>query len=179
MMGGLKVHNKKNEFLEWMESIAIALLVAFLLRFFVFDVVLVEGKSMNPTLDSGDRIIVTKLNYRFGKPQYSDIVVFKNPDDPKVRYIKRVIGVEGDSVEIKEGKVYVNDQILTEPYLLEPAAGDYPKTVVPEGTIFALGDNRNYSRDSRNSHVGFIPIRNIIGKAKLRIWPVRLITIFD
>lgn len=68
------MHNKKNEFLEWMESIAIALLVAFLLRFFVFDVVLVEGKSMNPTLDSGDRIIVTKLNYRFGKPQYSDIV---------------------------------------------------------------------------------------------------------
>jgi signal peptidase I len=178
-MGGLKVNKRRSELYEWLESIVIALLIAFLFRFFVFDVVLVEGQSMNPTLKSGDRIIVTKLSYKFKKPEYKDIVVFKNPDDPKVRYIKRVIGVEGDSVEIRDGKVYVNDKELVEPYISEPIMGEYPKTVVPEGTIFALGDNRNFSRDSRDSHVGFVPIDNIIGKAKLRIWPVRLITIFD
>ncbi|NLX70912.1 MAG: signal peptidase I [Clostridiales bacterium] len=178
-MGGLTVKKKKSEIIEWLESIAIALLIAFLFRFFVFDVVLVEGESMSPTLSSGDRIIVSKLSYKFDKPKYKDIVVFKNPDNPKVRYIKRVVGAEGDSVEIKNGEVYVNDQKLTESYILEPTMGDYPKTIVPEGTVFALGDNRNFSRDSRNSHVGFIPMENIIGKAKIRIWPLRLITTFD
>ena len=111
------MNKRRSELYEWLESIVIALLIAFLFRFFVFDVVLVEGQSMNPTLKSGDRIIVTKLSYKFKKPEYKDIVVFKNPDDPKVRYIKRVIGVEGDSVEIRDGKVYVNDKELVEPYI--------------------------------------------------------------
>jgi len=167
---------KKSEWMEWLESIVTALLLAFLLRLFVFDVVLVEGSSMHPTLESGDRLIVTKLSYKFKQPQRGDIVVFKNPDNPRVNYIKRVIGVEGDTVEI--GNVYVNGKALIEPYIAEPTMGDYPRTVVPEGTIFVMGDNRNFSRDSRNSHVGFIPMQNIIGKAKIRIWPVWAVTIF-
>lgn len=169
---------KKSEWVEWLESIVTALLLAFLLRMFVFDVVLVEGSSMHPTLESGDRLIVTKLSYKFKQPQRGDIVVFKNPDNPRVNYIKRVIGVEGDTVEIRDGKVYVNGQALVEPYIAEPTMGEYPRTVVPEGTIFVMGDNRNFSRDSRNSHVGFIPMQNIIGKAKIRIWPVWAVTIF-
>lgn len=170
---------KNNEWVEWLQSIVTALLLAFLLRLFVFDVVLVEGSSMHPTLESGDRLIVLKLGYRFKHPEHGDIVVFKNPDDPHVNYIKRVIGVEGDTVEIKDGKVYVNGTALVEPYIAETTLGEYPRTVVPEGTIFVMGDNRNFSRDSRNSHVGFIPLENVIGKAKIRIWPVWDITVFE
>jgi len=162
---------------EWLQSIVIALLLAFLLRMFVFDVVMVEGSSMHPTLESGDRLIVFKLGYRFRLPEHGDIVVFRNPDNPRVNYIKRVIGVEGDRVEIKDGKVYVNGKALVEPYIAEPTLGEYPETVVPEGTIFVMGDNRNFSRDSRNSQVGFIPLENVVGKAKIRIWPLWSVTI--
>jgi signal peptidase I len=172
------VSNNKNEIMEWVQSIVIALVLAFLFRVFIFDVVLVEGASMHPTLESGDRLIVTKLSYRFKEPKQGDIVVFKNPDNPKVNYIKRVIGAEGDSIQIYNGKVYVNDKELAEPYIFEPTMGEYPKTTVPQGTVFVMGDNRNFSRDSRNSHVGFVPKENIIGKAKIRIWPAWAITIF-
>ncbi|MFO7295022.1 MAG: signal peptidase I [Caldicoprobacter sp.] len=168
---------KNNEWVEWLQSIVIALLLAFLLRMFVFDVVMVEGSSMHPTLESGDRLIVLKLGYRFRHPEHGDIVVFRNPDNPRVNYIKRVIGVEGDRVEIKDGKVYVNGKALVEPYIAEPTLGEYPETVVPEGTIFVMGDNRNFSRDSRNSQVGFIPLENVVGKAKIRIWPLWSVTI--
>lgn len=168
---------KNNEWVEWLQSIVIALLLAFLLRMFVFDVVMVEGSSMHPTLESGDRLIVLKLGYRFRLPEHGDIVVFRNPDNPRVNYIKRVIGVEGDRVEIKDGKVYVNGKALVEPYIAEPTLGEYPETVVPEGTIFVMGDNRNFSRDSRNSQVGFIPLENVVGKAKIRIWPLWSVTI--
>lgn len=168
---------KNNEWVEWLQSIVIALLLAFLLRMFVFDVVMVEGSSMHPTLESGDRLIVFKLGYRFRLPEHGDIVVFRNPDNPRVNYIKRVIGVEGDRVEIKDGKVYVNGKALVEPYIAEPTLGEYPETVVPEGTIFVMGDNRNFSRDSRNSQVGFIPLENVVGKAKIRIWPLWSVTI--
>jgi signal peptidase I len=174
----MKMENKGNEVIEWMQAIIIALIIALVFRFFIFEVILVEGSSMYPTLETGNRLIVSKLTYRFTQPKYGDIIVFKNPDNPKYNYIKRIIGVEGDRVAIKDGKVYINDKVLEEPYILDNTIGEYSEKTVPKGTFFVMGDNRNYSRDSRNSHVGFIPTENILGKAKIRIWPIWSITIF-
>ena len=105
-------------------------------------------------------------------------MVFKNPDNMKENYVKRVIGIPGDTIEIIDEKLYVNDKLVEEPYISEPTIGDFPKVTVPPDTIFVMGDNRNHSQDSRNPLVGFVPIDNVIGKAQLRIWPLEDLTYF-
>jgi signal peptidase I len=137
--------------------------------------------SMEPTLQNYDRVIVDKLSYRFQTPQRFDIVVFEineavikgcslSAEKQKSSLIKRVIGLPGDRVEIKEGVTYVNGQPLSEPYLVKAPEYDLPLRVVPADSYFALGDNRNNSCDS---HIwGFVPKENIIGKATLRYWPL-------
>jgi len=112
---------------------------------------------MRPTLQSGERLVVNKFIYRTRNPEKGEIVVFKYPSDPSRDFIKRVIAVPGDSIEIKNHDVYVNDVLLSEPYILEPTLSEYPKAVVPEGTVFVMGDNRNNSEDSRFADVGFVP----------------------
>lgn len=137
--------------------------------------------SMEPTLQNYDRIIVDKLSYRFQTPQRFDIVVFEpneavikgcglSAEKQKSSLIKRVIGLPGDLVEIKEGVTYINDQPLSEPYLVKSPEYDLPLTTVPANSYFALGDNRNNSCDG---HIwGFVPKENIIGKATMRFWPL-------
>lgn len=128
----------------------------------------VDGASMEPSLQSGEFVIVNKLAYTFGDPAIGDVIVFHFPRDPDQEYIKRVIGLPGDRVEVREGIVYVNDQILNEDYI---AASPVYETVwdVPSDSLFVLGDNRNNSSDSHNW--GPVPMDNVIGKATFIYWP--------
>ena len=128
----------------------------------------VDGASMEPTLVSGEYVIVSKLSYRFGTPQRGDIIVFHFPRDPKEEYIKRVIGLPGDEVEVRHGSVYVNGQLLDETYL--KVTTNYNGTwMVPEGQLFVLGDNRNNSSDSHDW--GTVPMDYVVGKAIVVYWP--------
>ena len=126
---------------------------------------------MIPTLNNGEFILVSKLNYRLGNVERGDIIVFHFPMDPKQELIKRVIGLPGDVISIKNGTVSVNGQILSEPYIAaDPAySGDW---AVPEGQLFVLGDNRNDSSDSHSW--GYLPLDKVVGKAIVIYWPPRL-----
>ena len=128
----------------------------------------VDGSSMEPTLHSGAYVLVNKLSYRLGQPTYGDIIVFYYPRDPGQEYIKRVIGLPGDQVEVVDGEVYVNDRLLDEPYI--SAAPIYPGSwTVPDDALFVFGDNRNNSSDSHTW--GPLPISYVVGKAVLVYWP--------
>ena len=160
------------EMKEWIQAIVTAVVLALLIRTFLFEIILVDGSSMLPTLHDADRIFVNKIGYIIGGPHHGDVVIFKTPEDPHTNYVKRIIGLPGDRVRIQGGVVYVNNKALTEPYILEPPYDDYEEVTVPKGTFFALGDNRNGSKDSRDLHVGFVPVGNLLGKAVLRLWPL-------
>lgn len=128
----------------------------------------VDGFSMEPTLHSGQFVIVNKMAYRIGEPQRGDVIVFRYPYDPQQEYIKRVIGLPGDHIVVEDGVVYINGQVLEEPYIA--AAPIYQNNVtVPEDSLFVLGDNRNNSSDSHNW--GTVPMEYVIGKAFLVYWP--------
>lgn len=128
----------------------------------------VDGASMEPTLQSGEFVIVNKLSYLFGEPTTGDVIVFHFPRDPDQEYIKRIIGLPGDRVEINNGEVYVNDQLLDEDYIA--ASPVYEDTwEVPGDSLFVLGDNRNNSSDSHNW--GTVPMEYVIGKATFVYWP--------
>ena len=169
---------KNNRFLielyEWVQSIAVALVVALIINQFFFAIVRVDGASMQPTLLDSERLIITKLFY---KPEPNDIVIVKS-DVLKKHIVKRVIATEGQEIYIdaKTGDVYVDNVLLDEPFIKEKinplrvgTKYDYP-FVVPEDTVFVMGDNRNNSQDSRS--IGVIPLNEIVGKASLRILPL-------
>ncbi|MCX7971326.1 MAG: signal peptidase I [Negativicutes bacterium] len=160
------------ELKEWAVSIAVAVVLALLIRQFIVELYVVDGPSMRPTLHNADRLVVNKFLYRFRAPQHGDIIVFKFPGDQRRDFIKRVIGVPGDTVEIHDGKVFVNGNQLTEPYILEKTRGSFPLSTVPDKTVFVLGDNRNNSEDSRFRDVGFVPFDLIKGKAMVVFWPL-------
>ncbi len=160
------------EIKDWVLSIAVAVVLAFLIRTFIVELYLVEGPSMRPTLQSAERLVVNKFIYRFRPPERGEILVFRYPRDPSRDFIKRVIAIPGDTIEIKEGRVFVNSVLLNEDYILSRTRGSYPLATVPEGTIFVMGDNRNNSEDSRFADVGFVPYDLIKGKAILVFWPV-------
>ena len=128
----------------------------------------VDGSSMEPSLHSGEFVIVNRLAYKFDTPSRGDVVVFDFPRDPEQEYIKRIIGLPGDHIQVLDSKVYVNDTALNEPYIA--AAPRYQGNWdVPDGNIFVFGDNRNNSSDSHNW--GAVPIENVIGKAFFIYWP--------
>ncbi len=156
---------------DWIISIVVAVVLAFIIRQFVVELYIVDGPSMRPTLQSQERLVVNKFIYQFREPQKGEILVFQYPRDPKRDFIKRVIATAGDTVEIKDGRVFVNDQLLNEDYILEKTKSEYPKSTVPKGTIFVMGDNRNNSEDSRFADVGFVPLNLVKGKAMLVFWP--------
>ena len=200
-----KSFSLKKEVLEWIYTILIALVIAFLIKGFLFDVVRVDGKSMYPTLEHNDRLIITKLFY---KPQQKDIVIldstykareiyydaledsgkdfnfitkfidttFNLPQNLKKRYyVKRVIAKEGQTVDIRDGKVYVDDLLLEEEYyngdtVAFDSSVEFPLTV-NDDCVFVLGDNRPHSKDSRSKDLGQVPEDAILGKAQIRIWP--------
>jgi signal peptidase I len=128
----------------------------------------VDGASMEPTLQSGEFVIVNKLAYFFGEPDVGDIIVFHFPRDPDQEYIKRVIGLPGDKIEVKDGEVFVNGILLEEEYIAAPPV--YTASLdVPADSLFVLGDNRNNSSDSHNW--GSVPLDFVIGKATFIYWP--------
>jgi len=155
---------------EWVVSIGVAVVLALLIRTFVVEPYLVDGPSMQPTLESGQRLAVNKFVYRFGDPQRGDVIIFKFPKDQTRDFVKRVIALPGDTIEIKDGKVLVNDVVLEEDYIKDKCKGVYRKAVVPAGRVFVMGDNRGNSMDSRFAPVGFVPYTLIKGKAELVFW---------
>ncbi|WP_334110373.1 signal peptidase I [Thermodesulfitimonas autotrophica] len=170
--GGLALKPKgESGFLgDILESLIIAIVLAVVIRAFIFQPFYIPSGSMMPTLYRGDRIIVSKLSYRFHPPQRGDIVVFHYPRNPKKTYIKRLIGLGGETVALADGKLFINGQEVPEPYL-PPGTyfADFGPVKVPEGCYFMLGDNRMNSEDSRVW--GFLNRRLIIGKAVLVYWP--------
>ena len=124
---------------------------------------------MEPNLQEGERLLVNKVVYHFHEPERGDVIVFHPPNNPQVEYIKRIIALPGDTVEVENGVVYVNGLLSDEPYIKEPPRYTLDKREIPENEYFVLGDNRNNSSDS---HTGWtMPRQNIIGKAWLSIWP--------
>lgn len=196
---------------EWVYTIIIAIIIAFLIKGFLFDVVKVDGSSMYPTLENNDRLIVTKLGY---EPHAGDIIIldsrykdreeyfdriaasedkeelssfekliktnFSSPEDLKKRYyVKRIIALPGQTIDIRDGKVFVDGNQLDEEYYkgitnpIDPRQ-EFPQTV-EENMVFVMGDNRPNSKDSRSTELGQVPYEAILGKAQLRIWPLNKI----
>ncbi len=159
------------ELRSWLRDILLAFAIAIFIVIFVIQPVKVEGTSMQPRLVDQERIFVNRFIYRFRDVQRGDVVVFWFPKDRSKSFIKRVVGIPGDQVEIRHGIVYVNGRRISEPYL-KPEFQDYRsfhKTVVPAGQYFVLGDHRNSSNDSRSW--GFVAQQLIYGKAVFSYWP--------
>lgn len=136
----------------------------------------VDGFSMQPTLQDGEFVLVSKLSYKFGDFQHGDIIVFDFPLNPDEELVKRIIGLPGDHVVVRDSHVYVNDQMLNENYIAQSPlySGDW---IVPDGTLFVLGDNRNNSNDSKDW--GLLPQGNVVGKAVLIYWPPKFWKVLD
>jgi signal peptidase I len=157
------------------QILAIALVLALVIRLFIAEPRYIPSDSMAPTLHVGDRLVVEKISYRLRAPALGDIVVFDPPKQLQKlgfhsdqAFIKRIIGEPGQTIQIHQGKVYINQQPLLEGYIAEPPAYDMLPITIPDGSYFVMGDNRNNSNDS---HVwGFLPQTNIIGRAVFRFW---------
>ena len=160
--------------LEWVLACGLALLLYFVVQTFFFRLATVSGPSMLPSLRDGDMVFLNRFSYLFIEPQVGDIVAFPNPNDPSEHYIKRVIGIPGDIIDMRLGVVYINGIPLDDAFSHERiSAGDvnFP-IIVEEGNFFVLGDNRNQSMDSRNIAVGNISGRRMVGRVAFRIWPL-------
>ncbi|KHM52080.1 MAG: signal peptidase I [Anaerovibrio sp.] len=160
------------EIRDWVISIAVAVALAMFIRTFVVELYLVDGPSMMPTLEHQQRLVVNKFIYKMRAPERGEILIFQYPRDKSRDFIKRVIAVPGDTIEIKDHNVYVNGELQNEDYILAKSRMDYPKTTIPEGHVFVMGDNRNNSEDSRFPDVGFVPYELLKGKAMLVFWPL-------
>ncbi len=161
------------ELYEWMGSLVFALVTVIVLLTFVFKLVGVEGSSMVPTLADGDKVLISGLFYA---PKGGDIVVITQPNFSHKPLIKRIIATAGQVIDINyaTGQVFVDGKEMEEPYISEPThnQGDIPLPLtVPEGKVFVMGDNRNASTDSRDSLVGLIDTRYILGRTFLRVYP--------
>jgi signal peptidase I len=158
----------KREIIEWTVTLALAVGLALAVHTWVGELITVVGPSMEPNLWTNEKVLVGKVEYYFSKPKRGDIVIVKFSDRTE-DIIKRVIGTEGESVSVSGGKVYINGKELNEPYIPEPINQDFAEIVVPPGTIFVMGDNRNDSHDSRD--VGPIPLTDVLGRAYSIVWP--------
>jgi signal peptidase I len=163
-------------FVDWVVVIVIALLVAFLVRGFVLAHFVVDGSSMSPTLESGDRVFVNKLSYRLHDPNRGDVVVLHQISGASERdLIKRVVGLPGEEIEMRSCQIFVDGAALSEPYL-DPATrngscgGDFTTVQVPAESVFVMGDNRGGSQDSRQ--LGPIEYGDLVGRAFVVFWPV-------
>ena len=162
--------NVLKEIIDWVAVIVCAVVISFLINTFVIVNATVPTSSMESTIMAGDRVIGSRLYYLRHEPERGDIIVFDYPDDPNILYIKRVIGVPGDHIEINGGKVYINGEVLEEPYLNVTTEGEWGPYDVPADSYFMLGDNRNDSADSRYWHNTFLTKEGIVGKAIFKYW---------
>jgi signal peptidase I len=155
---------------EVLETVLPAILIALLINVFIGQATRVEGQSMEPNLHSDQRLVVEKVSYRFHGPDRFDIVVLKLPSQGDELLIKRVVGLPGETVEIRDGLIYINGEPLDEPFASgDTRPGRSERVIVPPLHVFVLGDNRNHSNDSRS--FGPVPIENIVGRAWVSYWP--------
>ena len=169
-----KVQQEENPVIEIAKTLATAFLLAIGIRTLVAEARYIPSSSMEPTLEINDRLIIEKISYRFRTPQRGDVVVFSPTDKLKEQnfkdaFIKRVIGLPGDTVEVKGETVLVNGNALREKYIEESPNYQYGPVTVPDDEYLVLGDNRNNSYDSH--YWGFVPRENLIGRAVVRFWP--------
>ena len=158
-------------------TVVVALALALFIRVFIAEPRYIPSESMFPTLETGDRLVIDKVGYKFHPLNEGDIIVFQPPEmlriignfDKSQAFIKRAIAKSGETVAVKDGVVYVNDKPLSEDYIAAPPEYELIPVTVPEGQLFVMGDNRNNSNDS---HIwGFLPTENVIGHAVFRFWP--------
>lgn len=174
----------KKELLDWVITIAVGVVFVIALRMFIFSPILVDGASMMPTYEDGDRVIINKISKQFYGIERFDVIVFEAPLGND--YIKRVIGLPGDQIVYEDDILYINGEVMEESYLDEykeqlldhgqltydftlESLTDYQQ--IPEGYLFVLGDNRRKSTDSRDPRVGLVPFEKVLGKANFRIYP--------
>ncbi len=179
----MKVHKRDlrmdninlKELREWIKDIIIAVIVAVIILQFIKPT-FVKETSMLPTLQENNFLFLSKQAYHFGKPKQGDIVVFhtnmKTETGAEKLLIKRVIGLPGDTISIEDGQVIINEEVLDEPYTLEGYTSGYIKDlVIPDDSLFVMGDNRQNSTDSRASNVGCVKTSAVYGKAVFRLYP--------
>ncbi|WP_171016693.1 signal peptidase I [Pseudalkalibacillus caeni] len=181
------METNRNPVWDWIKAFSIAVILAVVIREFLFTNYIVHGESMMPTIQDGNRLIINKIGYNVGNPDRFDLIVFHANEEED--YIKRVIGLPGDTIEYRDDVLYINGKAVEEPYLerykkqvlngnltenftLEEKTG---RKVVPEGHLFLLGDNRLHSYDSR--HIGFVEMDKVVGKVNLRYWPLEEIDV--
>lgn len=178
---------EKNEAIEWLKAIVIAVALVLVIRWIFFAPFIVDGPSMQPNFHTGERIIVNKILFDVRQPKHGEVIVFHVPSEGR-DFIKRVIGVPGDTVKVEGDTVTVNGNVVDETYIKEVldekhnnnelynTEADFPNErfldgTVPEGHVFVLGDNRSNSTDSRR--IGFVPFEDIVGRADLVFWPLK------
>lgn len=181
-------HSAPNRLKEGVKTLVVAFALAIFIRATVAEARFIPSESMVPALEIGDRLIVEKISSHFGAPKRGDILVFYPPklvpdrESPArgvlrwlgltgdVAYIKRVVGLPGETLSVKDGRVYINGKALDEPYVEDPPSYTFDAMKIPEGHLFMMGDNRNNSMDS---HIwGALPMQNVIGHAVVRFWPL-------
>jgi len=167
-------------FFEFIKTTVAVVILALAIRLFVVQPFIVEGQSMLPTFENNDYLITEKVSYTLRAPQRGEIIIFHPPDNASVNYIKRIVGLPGDQIEVKDGNVYINSQKISESYLTSDkqtqATTQNLNVKLKENEYFVLGDNRNHSRDSRE--IGPIPKQNIVSKIWVRLLPVDDINAF-
>lgn len=159
------------EIFEWIMVVVVAVAAALVIRTFVFEPVRVDGNSMLETLHDNEYMIVTKYQYLFGDPERFDVVICRYPDRGNTNFVKRVVGVPGDTVEVRGETLYVNGEAISEDYIVHKPNYIYGPVTVEEGHYFVLGDNRSNSNDSHASGVGQLERNQIMGKVRLVAWP--------
>jgi len=171
---------------EWGEPFIVAAILAIVIRTFILGPYKIPTGSMRPTFLEGDRIFVDKMSYRFHEPERGDIIVFKYPVDKKKDYVKRLVGLPGEELEIRDGKLIINGEVIDEPpfssyYYYNRNDWNYGKeglvVQIPQKSYFALGDNSAQSADSRSW--GFVPRENMIGRAFCIWWPPKRVKLVD
>lgn len=155
----------QKELFSYLKIIVVAVVIAFLFNNFVIVNAQVKSGSMSDGIKTWDRLIGFRFSYITASPERGDVVLFKFPDDETQTFIKRVIGLPGDTIEIKSGALYINGEVSQEDYLKEPMIGSFGPYFVPQNSYFMLGDNRNYSKDSRAWVNTYVTKDKILGKA--------------
>ncbi|MGL5756045.1 MAG: signal peptidase I [Paraclostridium sp.] len=164
----------KNKVFEWVKVIILAAFMGGIVTYFAVPTV-VSGESMYPTINTEDYLIINKLAYKSDNPNRGDIVVFKtdlkNEEENKKSLVKRIIGLPNEHLVIEGGEVYINDVVVDEPYICDEYTDGNIDIIIPEGSYFAMGDNRFVSKDSRDEDVGVINKGDIVGEVSLRLFP--------